>query len=90
MTKKLQGRILGCRSRFNFPAEEALVLVDVMARIEEWDGVSAAAVDIVGSRRLALLDGLITALELRLSTSEIDKFRPFFSSGMGTNVPCAT
>lgn len=70
MTKKLQGRILGCRSRFNFPAEEALVLVDVMARIGDWDGVTAGPVDIVGSRRLVEVGGLVAALELRLSSGK--------------------
>lgn len=55
-----------------------------MAGIGEWDGVGAGPVDIVGSRRLVEVDGLIAALELRLSTSEIDRFRPFFSSGTGT------
>lgn len=79
-----------------------LTLVDVMARIGERHGVSAAAVAIawvlrqpvvtgaiVGARRPAQVDGLIAASALRLSAAEIDEIRPFLPSGMGTNVPGA-
>lgn len=77
-----------------------LALVEAFRDIGQRHGLTAAAVAIawalrqsavtgaiVGARRPTQVDGLIGAVDFRLSAAELAEFEPLLPEGMGTNVP---